>query len=484
MEQSHLMELLRVLQAKEKEQVLEFAATSYFNNSKLKPHILPLLEICICHIEKRPMQKLDKKDVFAQMFPGKTFVSGKLEKIMVEAHKIVRASLLIQDYFHEKNEFQRGLNFSEIVRRNGLDVRHQQIVERLKRSQEEILLKNSAYFFQQFQLEQAIHKNESLHNQGKGDLNVPNALISLEVYFYLNKIILLNQFLLQQKVANIVTPDNIRPLIESNFIPEYCINESPDVRINYEIFLLLKKNRLESNEVKSLYHLLLFYEDKLDSESLHEFFAYLRNLCMLTISQDYENSQMEHLLHELYIDNLQKGYLHYEGKLSRTRYWMISSNAIRVKDFEWALGFIEKFKNEIRDENESQDIYRLNFANYLFGISKFLECLDYIPSTTVFIDYLLLGKRLELKALYELQSDLLPYKLDAFKMFLSRTSQKLLSESQRKINTDFANFLHQLIHSIPGDPKRSETIVKRLQEKKQAAEWRWLLEKAKALKLP
>jgi len=66
-------------------------------------------------------------------------------------------------------------------------------------------------------------------------------------------------------------------------------------------------------------------------------------------------------------------------------------------------------------------------------------------------------------------------------MFLSRTSPKLLSESQRQIYTNFANLLHQLVYSNPGDPKRSNLLISRIQEKKQAAEWRWLLEKAKAL---
>lgn len=102
-------------------------------------------------------------------------------------------------------------------------------------------------------------------------------------------------------------------------------------------------------------------------------------------------------------------------------------------------------------------------------------------TTSPFVDYLLHGKRLELKALYELKSDLLTYKLDAFKMFLSRTSHKLLSDAQRQINADFANLLHQLTYSNPGDTKRPERLTKRIQDKKQAAEWRWLLEKAQAL---
>lgn len=84
---------------------------------------------------------------------------------------------------------------------------------------------------------------------------------------------------------------------------------------------------------------------------------------------------------------------------------------------------------------------------------------------------------------YELNSSFLPYKLDAFKMFLSRTSQKLLSESQKQLNVDFANLLTQLMASAPGDKKRAELLIKRIQGKKQTAEWRWLFEKAKVLSI-
>ena len=121
-------------------------------------------------------------------------------------------------------------------------------------------------------------------------------------------------------------------------------------------------------------------------------------------------------------------------------------------------------------------------AQYLFAVGHYSECLDHIPATSPFVDYLLLGKRLEIKALYELQSNLFSYKLDAFKMFLSRTSQKLLTDTQRQTHMDFVNFLNQIIASIPGDQNRAERVIRRLKEKKHVNEWRWLLTKAQALK--
>ena len=80
-------------------------------------------------------------------------------------------------------------------------------------------------------------------------------------------------------------------------------------------------------------------------------------------------------------------------------------------------------------ENETQDIYRLNLANYQFGLEQFSDCLDNIPATSPFVVYMLHGKRLELKALFELRSELLPYKLDAFKMFLRNGAKPNLSKT-------------------------------------------------------
>jgi hypothetical protein len=160
----------------------------------------------------------------------------------------------------------------------------------------------------------------------------------------------------------------------------------------------------------------------------------------------------------------------------------ISECATKIGEHDWAFNFIENHKHEILGENETRDIYRFNKAFLLFSIGKFNECLDFIPATSPFLNYFLAGKILELKALYELNSDLLSYKIDAYKMYLSRTSQKQLPAARRKKNLTFINFLVQLLSSIPGDIKRAEQIIERLQEKKYAVDWPWLMAKAEALK--
>lgn len=482
MEQSQLIELIRTLKSEEKAQVLSFGAIQLFNNGRMKAQVIPLLDLCLSHPWHIPEQRLEKKQVYATLFPGQEFIEGKLDKVMVEAHKIVRAFLLVQRYFSAENEFHQLLDFAEEVRGRGLDARYHQIIGKLDRIQADASQNSQQFFNRQFLLEYSKYEEATVRNQAKGDLNIVHTVHALELSYFTNRLVLLNQFLLQQKIAHLEAPPRIQSLLTESQIPAEYIAQSIGLRLHYEIFVLLKKSLVTASEIRPLFDLLLLHENQIDSGSLSNFYAFLRNLCVLALSANFEDFDMALMLHNLYKDNLDRGYLHCDGTISRSKYMAVANNALFVEKYDWALAFIEKYRHELQDENETHDIYRLNLANYYFRVGRYSDCLDNIPDTSPYLLYLLLGKRLELKSLYELRSDLLSYKLDAFKMFLSRTSQKLLSESQRQAHTDFANLLHQLSNSKPNDPKRAETILKRLQEKKQAAEWRWLLEKAKELK--
>jgi hypothetical protein len=481
MEQSQLVELIRTLSPKEKEHILHFAAVPFFLQGKGKSYILPFLEICLKHPWHDPAQKLEKVTVYTKLFKGQAFVDKKLEKVMVEAHKVIRSFLLTQYYFREENEFHQVFDFAEIIRLRGLEQRYSHLLTQLKKIMEAKQGHSTLHFHDQFLLEYIIHNQESLHNQVRGDLNIPNTLDALEMHLHLNRLALLNVYLLQQKVANITVPNSMKERLEDPLVPERFIERSATLEINYAIFKLLAKGHNEPHDIQLLFDLLLHHENNLTADQLRDFYTYLRNICALVLMSDSEAYEVNDLLYELYKNALERGYLHYEGKLHPSHYLAISECAARSKKYEWALSFIEKHKNDIIGENESRDTYRLNLAHYLFGVGKFSECLDNIPSSSQDVSNLLASKRLELKALYELQSELFPYKLDAFKMFLNRTSKKLLPAARRQMNLEFNNLLYQLAAIPPNDPKRAARFLERVKERKQTAERYWLLVKAKQL---
>lgn len=482
MEQSQLIELIKALKPEEKEHLLEFSNLSYFNKGRMRAQIGPLLDFCLNQPWHNPEHKLDKMEAYAMLFPKQPFVEGKLEKVMVDAQKVVRAFLLNQNYFREENEFYQVFDFTELLRRRGLLSRYRLSMARLKLLQEESPWRDVHYYHRQFQLETAVHFQESVENQRKGDLNIPNVLYSTEVYYNIRRFALLSRYLLQQMVTKLEPPDSIKNHLEDTQAPAPHLLDVPVLRIYYEIFLILKNGKPDTPDIQRVFDLLRLHESILDEETLHECFTHLRNLAVLVLSADLDREGICEILHELYIDNLSRGYLHFEGKIAPSRFCAVVINAILVKKIDWVQDFIEKYKGDIYGDNESQDIYRFVRAIYLFAIGEYSACLDILPSSSTHLDFLLLGKRLEIKAYYELGSDLLSFKLDAFKMYLSRTSVKILPETQRQTYVDFTNYLTQIMTSIPGDAKRAELVYKRIKENKKVSERSWLLAKALALK--
>lgn len=481
MEQSQLVELIRKLNPEEQDQILQFASLPFFSGSKMKVYVIPLLEYCFNQDWDNTAKTLSKDEVYISVFQDSPFVKGKLEKAMVEAYKLIRNFLLAQYYFREENEFSQNFDFAKIIRLRGLDAKYKQLLQQLEKIQKSSACKDAAYFNRQFELELALHDEESKHNRVKGDLNIPPSLDALEMYTHLNRLALLNVYLIQQKAANVVVADSMRARLENVEIPERYLNAAPSILIHYTIFCLLKKDKPKGADIKYLFELLLANEGRLDKESLQAFYTYLRNLCIILLSSDPQRIDVSQQLFELYNDNIERGYIHYEGKLHPSRLLSINEVALNLGQFQWALEFIEKNKNDIQDENETQDFYRLNLAYYQFCTGRYESCLDNISPTSPILDYNLQGKRLELMSLFELQSELLPYKLDAFKMFLSRTSKKLLPDNRRKRNLDFFNLFLRIYSCPPGNKKRAERILASVMEKKQSANWQWLLLKAQQL---
>ncbi|MFM7399659.1 MAG: hypothetical protein ACKO4W_02025, partial [Bacteroidota bacterium] len=77
----------------------------------------------------------------------------------------------------------------------------------------------------------------------------------------------------------------------------------------------------------------------------------------------------------------------------------------------------------------------------------------------------------------------LPFRLDAFRVFLSRTSHKMIPDHIKQKNMEFVNMVTQFIASVKGDKDRSARLLERLREKKQAFEWLWLVEKAREMEI-
>ncbi len=477
MEGTYLMALIKTLRPDERAAFLHYTSGLPPATLQRQASALALLRLLI---ETDNGEQPDKVRVQQLLFPGKA--PGRLEKVMVEAGKILRRFLLGLYYQEQEGSVGQQLVWLKILQARGLDSWQNQALSKLVRKQRATPGGKPQDSRDRFDAEYAMFLHETDHNYLRTDLNVPIALSALDGYYHLMRLNLLNQYLLQQKVTRLDQPglqsDVANMAIE---VPEHLLQASPLLLISFKINRLLSQEPPPLDDFRALAELLRQHGPMLDPAVLKDFYSYLRSTCALLINAGEDN--LLPFYHQLQVESLERGYLYYEGnKIPHSAYLAVTTAALRCGNFDWALGFIEAHKGRVLGENSSFDLYRLNLACYYFAIRAYQQALDHLAPTYEYLDYSLPGKRLELKILYELGSELLSYKAGAFKIFIARASRKYMPAALRKANGDFVNLLLQIIRSRPRDKARGERLCRRILARPQAAERDWLLEKAGRLR--
>jgi hypothetical protein len=178
---------------------------------------------------------------------------------------------------------------------------------------------------------------------------------------------------------------------------------------------------------------------------------------------------------------LEKGVLFNDGRLSANAYLNLVQIAIRAKEVAWAIQFATEYKTYIAGGDDTNFFYHYSLASCLFAKGQHDEALDLLTENAPSPYYHLMVRRLELKIYYELDHELLPYKIDAFRKYLERTAPKSVSTQNSDLNINFLSMITQISQSPRKDGKRSAKLIERIQSKKMIAERSWLLEKARAL---
>lgn len=477
MEGSYLLEIIQRLN---KEELIAFERFSQAQAPGLPgERVLALIHFLQNAAPNYAKSSIQKVFAYAVVFEGEPYREGRLEKVMVEVTKLLKAFLLQLHYFDKTNETGRQVDWAIVLKERGLPILSGQALTKAKK-QMPIALDRDQYH-QLFKVELEIFGRATANNHLKGDLNVPQTLKALDLYYHIARLELLNHYLLQLRVTKLGLPhpENF-PWFKVDIPPAY-LEDAPVLKIAHKITELLLQDLPPLTDFQTLSTLLKTHEATVAPSLLHQFYTYLRNFCAFHII-----AGADHLLplyHQLQRDNLERGYLYHEGsRISASAFISLTTAALRVGDIEWANHFIQSHKGRVIGENSSFDLYRLNWAQYLFALGKWEEALDNIAPVFDFLNYTLSAKRLEIKILYELKSELLPYKASAFKIFITRASQKFMPSERRLPNADFINLIHQILRSKPGQKGRSARLMRHIQAKPRTAERDWLIEKVAQLR--
>lgn len=471
------IDVIRTFQEPEATDFRAFLESPYCNRGQHHETVKPFFEVLYSAIQNGEIEKIEKQTLHGLLFPDRPFVESKMDKLMSDLKQLVERFLLTQQYFQTQNEAQHLLDLSVEMRLRGLESRYHQTIEKTKRHPDfsgQESLKNLYYKYLLAREEQEWH---STYNKGKGDLNIPETVRSLDTYYFAHRTWMLNHWMFMEKATTF--KGRLESLGQQWVVPENLTEKSIFLHICWEVHLLLS-HPPSAEDFRTLLTKIQSNENLLSPDSLSQFYIYLRNFCVLMIESG--QTEMHFVLHQINKDNLERNYFYLNGKISPHGYLNITQTALNVGEIAWAQSFVERHREIILGENETHDFYRMNKALCLFGEKKYQEALETIPFGSSYSAYHLMARRLELKIFYELRSELLDHKIDAFKMFISRAGRKVFSANLHILFTNFVNFVRQLNQSEgPQAKQRSQTLTKRISEKKMVAERLWLLEKAREL---
>lgn len=478
---SALIDLIRTLQPGELEELRVFVQNPVPVSVQSTQPTLQLYAAIAAAAPGFSAENLTKERLYAALYPGESWVEGRLKKAMIALHKQVQAFLLIRHYFQEENTVQQQMDLCAVFQKRGLKSRYEQMLRKAADSLETALEKDAEYYRLKFRIDLARNNEALAKNQTRTDLPIPQMLQNLAVSYHINRLEILNFFLNQQKLTQVDAVGPVRYALQET-VPGDYLDASGDLFIQQRMYEFLTQDQLSPDAFRDLNRAILQREPTISPGTLRNAYTMLRNVCQQLIYSGHK--EYLEVLHELLRDNLERGYLYYpetDQKITPGAFLNLVNVGLLTRQYAWVRDFLASHREAILGDNETGDYYRLNYASYLFAIGEYEAALDSLPPAFSNISYQLIARRLEIKVFYELQSELLEFKLDAFKMYISRASRKFLSRELRGRNADFANLLAQILQSTPGDAGRKEQLLKRIRERVWAAERDWLLEKVQAL---
>lgn len=474
-----VLDVLNAFQPEEKEDFRVYLSSLFFNKGANREPLIALLELILAAQESENIDDLEKETIFQILYPNKELVESKVDKLISELKRHVQNFLTVRKHLSPENDNQRALDFASELRQKGLDARYRQTLAKIKKESEQDPLEAIESYFFKFLIAVEEHEWHSVFNKSKGDIHITEVILTLDNYYWSLRVEMLNRLLIQQKLAAL--PSNALALLEESLVfPSKALEGNALIGVIWGLHQSMKATVPDEQHFFHLQERIKTNEAKFSNKKLAEFNAYLRNLCSMLL--DAGKSEFKPILHDLQRNNLERGYFYFDGKIAPNAFLSITQTALNVGAVDWANAFVEKHKNRIVYENETDDFYRLNKGLCLFEEKQYEAALEMIPFTSTNSSYHLIARRLELKIYYELDSDLLPYKIDAFKMLLSRINNKVISKHRQELFVNFSNFLRQLSLSPNSrDKSRAEKMAKRINAKELVAERAWLLEKAREL---
>jgi hypothetical protein len=414
----------------------------------------------------------DRDEAFVTVFPDQPFVKNKLEKVLSKLHQLLKKFIAYQAF--EQRSFDHDMALLRYYRERRLLKRHAALSQQIYLNLTQNTLSSQEQMRQRFELdyEICIFTHQFAFNEVYEI--IPTVLESLEAQYLSTKLMFINNYLFNQKNIQIKLPEALQELIQRSYYAPSILAQNPALQLLHALYLNMSAGTPDFERYEQFSTLFKEHEARIDPDSRSFFALYLRNhLATLALTQAKYKVNLFNLQKEHY----EKGYLYFEGKLTPTSILSFIILALQLSEVNWCEQFVHENQHNILGDPDDQPCYKLCLANVRFYQQRYEEALSLITPTLPILEYQLLGRRLEIKCYYELQSELTDYKVDAFRIYLGRASKNTITDSLRERNINFVYIVQQLVRHNHNNSSQKTKLLARIESKQLITDREWLIQK-------
>ena len=477
---NNLIQIIQSFKKKEMTRFVEFAASPYHNKHKDTRKLIEYLGTIFPNFTQA---KCDRKLIFVAIFGNKKHDQNELALVFTYALKLMEA-FLFQEAIEENPSFQHILVLRKLREKNQFAY-YEKVSRKLTKLQNKNPFKDIDFYNLEFLKATEMDLYYSQLSQYKKDLSIQEKEDNLDVYYFSVKLKDACEMVVRSHILNVdFKPGLLRPMLEEveNNIEKY--NAIPSIIVYYKVYqLITTKNSDFYYDLINVMEINGAYFPLTEQQFLYNF---LQNFCIEQINKGV-GLFMKNLF-ELYKILLNKEILIDDDFLSEWRYKNIVTVGLRLKEMDWVLNFIEKYKDRL-EPSCKENAYRFNLANFYYSnneLEKVLSLLVQVEYSD--LRYLLGSKSILLRTYYSLgEYDALVSLADAFKQYVQRN--KLMSDFRRNGFFNLVKFTKRSFQiknklsftSKEKIQKEIEKLKKDIEESGTIFNKGWLLEKVNEL---
>ncbi|MFN8393921.1 MAG: hypothetical protein U0176_04535 [Bacteroidia bacterium] len=467
MHQSKLVTLLRTFRPAEMRRFEDFLSSPYFNKSG---NLIAMFRAIRESAPEFSPEGCDRFAVWERAHPGRP---GSEQEIATEMNALLRLAetFLGMEQYHQKEQL-RDLHILEAMEKRPLEKHFRLQLKRIHQRLEMTPVRDEQHFWWRYQAA-GTEVREMLNRQARTyDANLQEMVDDLDDFYLISRLrltceLINRQFILSGHYDTGLTSDLLAHL--SNYDHE----KVPAMAAYYMVLRLLTGEAGEES-FQGLSRLLVDNAAALGGEYWRELFSYAQNYSIRQVRAG-EASYLGQLL-RLYRAALDSGNIMEDGVLSAWKYKNIASVGLRLAEYDWVEGFINRYKPML-PEDLRENAYAYNLADLHYHRREYdqaLRCLLRVEFTDVF--YSLDTRKMMLMIYFEQgATEAMLSLISSFRTFLKRN--QLISEHNRLAYTHFVNLVQAIYRTSESDGDVGK-LRSQIAETQPLVEEAWLLEKA------